>query len=122
MRRGSIPLRENDMSILMNLEGKVALVTGAFRGLGRAIALALGHAGAAVAVTDLLMEDAEYDAKALSEYSPLAVYFSQSSEVKTLQIAQGIQVMGSKSYVMKFDITDYEEVKRVVQAKGVSNQ
>ncbi len=36
----------------MNLKGKVALVTGASRGLGRAIALALGRAGADVALTD----------------------------------------------------------------------
>ena len=118
MRRGSIPLRENDMSILMNLEGKVALVTGASRGLGRAIALALGMAGASVAVTDLLVENAEYDAKALSEYSPLAGHFSKTGEVKTLQTVQDIQAMGTKSCAMKLDVTDHEEVKRVVQAKA----
>ncbi len=116
MRRGSIPLRENDMSILMNLEGKVALVTGSSRGLGRAIALALGQAGAAVAVTDLLIEDAEYDARALSEYSILAGHFSQSGEIKTLQTVQEIQAMGSKSVAMKLDVTVHEEIKRVVQA------
>ncbi|KPV48970.1 hypothetical protein SE17_35220, partial [Kouleothrix aurantiaca] len=33
------------------LEGKVALVTGGGRGIGRAIALALAGAGAAVAIT-----------------------------------------------------------------------
>jgi 3-oxoacyl-[acyl-carrier protein] reductase len=35
----------------MSLDGKVALVTGASRGIGQAIALALGHAGAVVAGT-----------------------------------------------------------------------
>ena len=38
------------------LAGKVALVTGASRGLGAGIALALADAGADVAVTDLLVE------------------------------------------------------------------
>jgi len=72
-------------------------------------------AGASVAVTDLLMENAEYDAKAINEYSPLAGHFSQTGEVKTLQTAQEIQVMGSKSCAMKLDVTDREEVKNVVQ-------
>ena len=101
------------------LDGKTALVTGASRGLGRAIALALGKAGASVAVTDLLIEDAEYDAKALSEYSLLAGHFSQAGEVKTLQTLQEIQAMGSKSYAMKLDVTDREEVKKIVQAVEV---
>jgi NAD(P)-dependent dehydrogenase (short-subunit alcohol dehydrogenase family) len=34
-----------------NLEGRIALVTGASRGLGQAIALALAEAGADVCVT-----------------------------------------------------------------------
>lgn len=38
---------------LFNLEGKTALVTGAGSGLGRAMALALGEAGADVAVVDI---------------------------------------------------------------------
>ena len=100
----------------MNLKGKGALVTGASRGLGRAIALALGQAGASVAVTDLLIENAEHDVNTLSQYSILAGHFQQTDGVKTLQTAQEIQAMGSKSCAMKLDVTDEEEVKRVIQA------
>jgi len=97
------------------LDGKTALVTGASRGLGRAIALAFGMAGAAVAVTDLLIEDAEYDTNALNEYSPLAGHFSRVGDVKTLQTSQEIQAMGSRSCAMKLDVTDQEQARKVVQ-------
>jgi 3-oxoacyl-[acyl-carrier protein] reductase len=97
-----------------SLQGKTALVTGASRGLGRSIALALGMAGAAVAVTDLLVEDEQYDAQALSSFGPLAVHFSRAGEVKTLQTAREIQAMGRKSCAKKLDVMSREEVKRVV--------
>jgi 3-oxoacyl-[acyl-carrier protein] reductase len=116
MWRRRVSLRENDMPISMNLEEKVALVTGASRGLGRTIALALGRAGASVTVTDILIENAEHDVDALSQYSILAGHFQQTGDVKTLQTARDIQAMGSKSCAIKLDVTDEEEVKRVIQA------
>lgn len=103
------------MAQLQFLEGKTALVTGASRGLGRAIALALGRAGAEVAVTDLLIEGAEHDNGELSEYSPLAGYFSSTGEVKTLQTAREIQTMGSKSCALKLDVTDQEQARMAVK-------
>jgi 3-oxoacyl-[acyl-carrier protein] reductase len=50
----------------MSLEGKTALVTGASRGIGQAIALALGKAGAAVAGTSTSQAGADAIQQALS--------------------------------------------------------
>jgi len=41
------------MKPVLLLEGKLALVTGAGRGIGRAIAVAYANAGARVVITDL---------------------------------------------------------------------
>lgn len=108
-------MKEKATVPMKKFEGRTALVTGASRGLGRAIALALGMSGAAVAVTDLLVEDTEYESQALNSFGPLAVHFSRAGVVKTMQTAKEIQAMGSRSCAKKLDVSDHEEVKRVVR-------
>ena len=100
----------------MNLKGKVALVTGASRGLGQTIAMTLGEAGADVVLTDILLEGQYHDTEKLGEYSLLAGHFAQQNTVKTQAGAQEIQSMGSRSRAFKMDVVDPEEVASVVQA------
>jgi 3-oxoacyl-[acyl-carrier protein] reductase len=68
---------------MMRLEDKVAVVTGGSRGIGRAIALALGRTGARVAVTCVHQREAAED------------------------VVQTVRQMGSEGQVYQFDIADY---------------
>jgi 3-oxoacyl-[acyl-carrier protein] reductase len=55
------------------LEGKVAIITGAARGIGLAIAKRLAEAGAAVALADVRASDAEDAARGLNEAGRQAI-------------------------------------------------
>ncbi|MHA1362284.1 MAG: SDR family NAD(P)-dependent oxidoreductase [Candidatus Freyarchaeota archaeon] len=74
----------------LGLNGKVALVTGAGRGIGRAIALTLAKEGANVVVNDLDEEEI-------------------SSVVKEIE-SLGVKVLGAKA-----DVTNYDEVSGMVE-------
>jgi NAD(P)-dependent dehydrogenase (short-subunit alcohol dehydrogenase family) len=73
------------------LQGKRAVVTGAGRGIGRSIALALAHAGADVTVT--ARTPAELDS-----------------------LVAKIQAVGRKGYAIACDVTDGEQVQHMAQA------
>lgn len=55
------------MGDLFELNGKVAVVTGGSRGIGKAIAMELAKHGADIVIADLLVKDAEQTAKEISE-------------------------------------------------------
>ncbi len=76
----------------MRFEGKVALVTGASRGIGRAIALALAAEGADVAVN----------------YA--------GSEAAAKEVAAEIEAMGRKAFVIQADIASTEASTAMVDA------
>ena len=69
---------------MTGLQGKVAVVTGGSRGIGRAIALALGHAGAKVAVTCAQNREAAED------------------------VVAALRQAGSDGCVCQFDVADFE--------------
>lgn len=73
----------------MELKGKVALVTGGARGIGKAIAIAFAKAGADVAVADVNLEEAENTTKE-------------------------IESLGRKSIALSMDVTDYAKVEEAV--------
>jgi 3-oxoacyl-[acyl-carrier protein] reductase len=68
---------------LANLEGKIAIVTGAGHGIGREVALALARSGAEVVVTDV------------------------SDEI--FEVGKQIESVGTKAFPLKCDVTDATE-------------
>ena len=72
----------------MSLSGQVAVVTGASRGIGRAVALKLSQSGAAVVVTATSLEGAKRTADEIvaagGKALPVKVDVSQAAEVEEL--------------------------------------
>jgi 3-oxoacyl-[acyl-carrier protein] reductase len=77
--------------IAMRLHGRTALVTGASRGIGRAIALALGEEGADVAVN----------------------YVSSESAAK--EVMERIRGLGRRAILAQADVADFPDTFRMAQ-------
>lgn len=74
------------------LTGKIAVVTGAARGIGRAIALALAEEGAEVVIN------------------------YHHSEERSMAVKEEIEARGGKAAVMQCDVSDYESCEKFVSA------
>src|SRR4030081_2199897 len=99
---------------MFDLSGKVALVTGASRGLGRQDALTLAKAGADVLITDILVEDdPDLQKTAEAAGSVLAQVAVSQGWVHSNATAEEIRKMGRKSLAIKMDVTNREQVREV---------
>src|ERR1700681_888270 len=96
----------------MGLEGRVALVTGSSRGIGRAIALALAEDGAAVAVNYRKDEESARSAVAAIE----AKGGRASSYQASVASLEEVQIMVGQI------VADFGHVDLLVNNAGISNR
>jgi 3-oxoacyl-[acyl-carrier protein] reductase len=99
---------------VFDLSGRVAVVTGASRGLGREDALTLARMGADVVITDILIEDdPELETTAQGANSILAQLATSQGWVYANATAEEIRQMGRRSTAIKMNVTDRDQIREV---------
>ncbi len=97
-----------------SLSGKVALVTGASRGLGCAIASLLGAAGADVVVTDLTVEGKELDRTEPAQYAPATGKCEDRGCVFQDPPADNVSKRHSRCLSLEMDVRNAQHIRDVL--------
>src|SRR5256714_9011937 len=99
---------------MFDLSGRVAVVTGASRGLGRQDALTLASLGADVIITDVLVEDDPNLQQTAEAGGRMRAQVAVSQGwVHSNATADAIRKMGRRSLAIKMDVTNRDQVKDV---------